>query len=184
MINFKTIITLALFTFTTVSQAREFRISPRGKKLIKEFETLSLTSYRIKGESSNTIGWGHKINSNDPLWLRRKWVGHKITKREADKLFDSDIEKFINPALNRIKKDLKSKGVNINSLSQDFIDGLASLIYNCGEEGIKSTRFYKHLSHNRIKEAINSVDTTKVSHKGHRSRRATEQAFMKGKHKN
>lgn len=158
---------------------KKVRVSPRGEQFIKDSETLSLRSYRIKGESSNTIGWGHKIKSSDPLWLRRKWVGTTISKSDAEKIFRADMDNFINPALNRVMKELENEGVNTHLLKQGFIDGLASLIYNCGESGVKRTKFYKHLLRNRISKAIDSVETTRVIKRGHATRRKAESKLMK-----
>lgn len=93
---------------------KKIKVSNQGKKMIKKFETLQLTSYRIKGETSNTIGWGHKTNSNEPIWLRRKWVGEKITREQADEIFRNDIENFVEPALNRIADELLENDINPN----------------------------------------------------------------------
>ena len=42
-------------------------------------------------------------------------------------------------------KDIKFKP------TQDFIDGLADLVYNCGEAGVKKSEFYKRLCRCRVK---------------------------------
>lgn len=157
---------------------KKIRVSSRGKEMIKKFETLQLTSYRIKGENSNTIGWGHKINSDDPIWLRRKWIGEKITKEQADEIFRNDIENFVEPALNRIADELLENDINPNYVRQSVWDGLASLIFNCGEQGVKTTEFYQYFKIGKFDKAISMVDGTKVFLNGHKVRRKEEQRMM------
>ena len=157
---------------------KKIKVSSQGKKIIKKFETLQLTSYRIKGENSNTIGWGHKINSNDPIWLRRKWIGEKITKEQAEEIFRNDIENFVEPALNRIADELLENDINPNYVRQSVWDGLASLIFNCGEQGVKTTEFYQYFKVGKFDKAISMVDGTKVFLNGHKVRRKEEQKIM------
>lgn len=157
---------------------KKIKVSSQGKKIIKKFETLQLTSYRIKGENSNTIGWGHKINSNDPIWLRRKWIGETITKEQADEIFRNDIENFVEPALNRIADELLENDINPNYVRQSVWDGLASLIFNCGEQGVKTTEFYQYFKVGKFDKAISLVDGTKVFLNGHKVRRKEEQKMM------
>ena len=157
---------------------KKIKVSSQGKKMIKKFETLQLTSYRIEGENSNTIGWGHKINSDDPIWLRRKWVGETITKEQADEIFRNDIEKFVEPALNRIADELLENDINPNYVRQSVWDGLASLIFNCGEQGVKTTEFYQYFKIGKFYKAISMVDGTKVFLNGHKVRRKEEQRMM------
>jgi len=150
-------------------------ISKNGMAFIKSTETLSRRAYwDVNGI---TLGWGHKINSKDPKWLRNKKVGDWISKKDADELFEKDMNEFINPALVRITDELSANKVYV---SQDFVDGLASLIYNCGEQGIKTTRFYELLKSGKIKQAISCVSETRVYQKGHIERRKNEQAMMNG----
>lgn len=157
---------------------KKIKVSNAGKRMIKKFETLQLTSYRIEGENSNTIGWGHKINSDDPIWLRRKWVGEKITKEQADEIFRNDIEKFVEPALNRMADELLENDINPNYVRQSVWDGLASLIFNCGEQGVKTTEFYQYFKVGKFDKAISLVDGTKVFLNGHKVRRKEEQKMM------
>ena len=157
---------------------KKIKVSSQGKEMIKKFEALKLVSYRIDGENSNTIGYGHKINSNDPIWLRRKWVGEKITEEQANEIFRNDIENFVEPALNRIADELLENDINPNNVRQSVWDGLASLIFNCGEQGIKRTKFYKYFKAGQFDKAISMVDGTKVFLNGHKSRRKEEQRLM------
>lgn len=160
---------------TNKKENEPIHISEKGIRFIKETEKFSPQGYwDVNGV---TLGYGHKINSNDPEWLKSKKVGDWISKSDADKLFQKDIDKFINPALVRITDELSANNVYI---SQNMVDGIASLIYNCGEHGFKSTRFYALLKEGKINEAISCVPETKVSCEGHKERRKNEQALMMG----
>ena len=156
----------------------DFRISDRGKNLIKKYESLSLKAYRLKGERANTIGYGHQIKKDDPAWLRKKCVGDKITESQAIALFNKDIDILVNPALSRIKDELIECGVDIGLFEQGFIDALGSLIFNCGEHGIKNTRFYRLLKSGNIDDAIAVVPNTKARLRGLKIRRLEEQSLM------
>lgn len=160
---------------TNKKEIEPVHISEKGIRFIKETEKFSPQGYwDVNGV---TLGWGHKINSDDPEWLKSKKVGDWISKSAADKLFQKDVDEFINPALVRITDELSANNVYI---SQNMVDGIASLIYNCGEHGFKSTRFYALLKEGKIKEAISCVPETKVSCEGHKERRKNEQALMMG----
>lgn len=150
-------------------------ISENGMNFIKKHETFSAKGYLdVNGV---TVGWGHKINKADPEWLRVKKVGDWISKSAADKLFEKDMNEFINPALIRISKELSENNVHIN---QNMIDGIASLIYNCGEHGFKTTEFYRLLKKGKISKAIDCVPQTRVYCDGHKKRRKNEQKLMMG----
>lgn len=157
---------------------KKIKISNKGKSFIKSYESLSLVSYRIKGESSNTIGYGHKINSDDPIWLRKKYIGESISKQQAEEIFNYDIENFVEPALNRIYNELDSLNVSTEILNSNFWDSMGSLIFNCGPTGIKNTKFYSLLKRNRIRLAIKEVNSTHVYLNGHKQRRLKEQELM------
>lgn len=150
-------------------------ISEKGKKFIKENEGLSRQGYW--DTNGITLGWGHKIKSDDPKWLREKNVGDWISKKDADELFEKDMETFINPALRRICCELNDNNVHVN---QHMIDAMASLIYNCGEHGFKSTDFYALLKQGKVKQASRILIHTKVACDGHKNRRLKEQKLMNG----
>ena len=54
--------------------------------------------------------------------------------------------KSVEASVNRLLKNVKFKP------SQNFIDGLADLVYNCGETGVKKSEFYKRLLKCRVKD--------------------------------
>lgn len=87
--------------------------SNAGKDFIKGFEGCSLTPYKLAGEYFYTVGYGH-YGVTSPA---------KITKKQADDLFNSDIKKF-EAAVNKYVLKL--------SLNQNEYDALVSFAFNCG----------------------------------------------------
>lgn len=157
---------------------KTFYISQDGRDQIKDFEKLSLTVYRIQGEKLRTVGYGHQIKSTDPLWLRQKYLGHTITEKQAVDIFNKDIDEFVEPALNRLYAELESNGVDTNQFSQGFTDSLGSLIFNCGESGVRNTEFFRMLKKGKIRLAVSLVPTTHVYMNGHKKRRRVEANMM------
>lgn len=158
----------------------EVKISRVGRNFIKEHEALSLTAYKLKGESRYTIGYGHVIYENN--------LPHKITKREAEKLFNRDMDKF-ESAIQIMLSELDHRFV----YTQGFVDGLASLTYNCGPDGVRKTRFWKRMQACRydksngcinakdLEYAISAVKTANISSlykNGHTKRRVHEHDMM------
>lgn len=154
-----------------------YTVSDKGKEFIKSHEKLSLTAYNDPTPKKRSIGWGHQIQNGENYKV--------ITKEKADELFESDIKK-IEASVNR----LLSKTNPEFKYTQGFIDGLASLVYNCGEYGVSTTEFYKRLlkcridnSENNINEndlnfTLAAVKTSKVFCKGHKIRRQKEYDLM------
>ena len=150
-----------------------YRISNVGKNYIKHKEQCSLVSYW--DSNGYSIGWGH----HGPDVKRNM----RISKAYANMLFNKDI-KIIEVAANRLIKDLPYK----YHFSQNFFDGLCSFIYNCGESGVKQSKFYKRLRMCRVRNgimnkhdlhyAIAHVKTSRISAPGHKSRRYDEHKLM------
>lgn len=109
--------------------AIEMKVSKAGMKFIQEVEQCSLERYWDNDAWS--IGYGHHM----PAGTRQY---KKITKAKALQLLRQDI-KTSEKAANKIIRSLKW------TPSQEFFDGLVSIIYNCGEGGIKQSVFYKRL---------------------------------------
>ena len=156
-----------------------YSISDNCINLIKKYEKLKLTVYHIKGESSNTVGWGHKIKPTDPLYLRKAKVGSTITREIADNLLKKDIETIVIPALNKFIPLMIKNGCDPKYITQGFIDGFGSMIYNCGETSIRNSEFFRTLMKGNIQKAIAMVPKTKVFLKGHKPRRMEEYQLMK-----
>lgn len=165
---------------STLYKYDEVKISKVGRNFIKEHESLSLTAYTLKGERRPTIGYGHVIYEDN--------IPNKITKREAEKLFNRDMDKF-EVAIQGMLSELDHRFL----YTQGFVDGLASLTYNCGPDGVKKTRFWKRMQACRYDKkngcinasdlgyAISAVKTANISSiykKGHTNRRAHEHDMM------
>ena len=150
-----------------------YTISNIGKQFIKDQETCVLTAYW--DSNGYSIGWGH--HGSD---VKKNM---KISKAQANKYFNEDIKK-IEAAANRIIKSLPYK----YKFSQGFFDGLCSLVYNTGEGGVMKSEFYKRLKNCRVRNnkinvndlnfSIAGVKTSRISCKGHISRRYDEHKLM------
>lgn len=148
-------------------------ISNNGKRFIKDQEKCVLTAYW--DSNGYSIGWGH----HGPDVKKNM----KITKAKANKYFNEDI-KSIEAAANRLIDNLPYK----YNFSQKFFDGLCSLVYNAGEGGVQRSEFYKRLKKCRVKNgkinkndlefSIAGVKTSRISCKGHISRRYDEHKLM------
>lgn len=167
----------------SLNQKCHKKVSTNGENLIKKFETCQLKCYRIEGENTNTIGWGHKIKSTDPKWLRKLSIGQSISQSTADELFRQDMIE-VNQNINYMLKTLPHNYV----YTQGFIDGLGSLVYNCGMAGVMNTTFWNRLKNCRgDKHIINeddlqftlaAVKTTNITMNGHKNRRKEEYLMM------
>ena len=161
--------------FMSVLQVFGYTISTNGKNFIKDQEKCVLTAYW--DSNGYSIGWGH--HGSD---VKKNM---KITKNQANKYFNKDI-KSIETAANRLINNLPYK----YNFSQKFFDGLCSLVYNCGEGGVQRSEFYKRLKKCRVKNgkinkndlefSIAGVKTSRISCKGHISRRYDEHKLMLG----
>lgn len=120
---------------------KKYSISNAGENHIKKYEKFSTTPY--KDNYGRSIGYGHLIKKGENLSV--------ITKRHADRLFKEDIV-WVNDAVNRIYSDVRFEP------TQGMIDATCSIIYNCGEEGLKKSEFYKRLLNCRVKNGKANVN--------------------------
>lgn len=165
-------IILSIFTILTLNTFA-YSISNNGKQFIKNQEKCVLTSYW--DSNGYSIGWGH--HGKDVKKNMR------ISKAQANKYFNEDI-KNIEAVANRIINSLPYK----YKFNQNFFDGLCSLVYNTGEGGVMKSEFYKRLKSCRVKNrkinkndlnfTIAGVKTSRISCKGHISRRYDEHKLM------
>ena len=157
------------------SFSRQYKVSIKGQNLIKKYEKLSLHVYDDAGHKA--IGWGHRLLKNEHHKL--------ISSKGAQVLFNRDMAE-VNKAINLILE-----GTNKNIVySQKFIDGIGSLIYNCGATNIKRTVFYKRLCKCRIDKrrknvnkrdiefALAAVKHTYIAYRGNIERRNSEYKMM------
>lgn len=99
------------------------KVSPRGKNLIKRFESLMLSSYRDIDVWS--IGYGSRSPVNYP---------YTITRAKAEQLFNRDIarlEKWLNIMISR------------HNPAQHEFDAIASWAYNIGHGAALSSTLIK-----------------------------------------
>ena len=157
---------------------RKYRMSKAGLDFIKSKETCVLTAYNDPDPKRRSVGWGHQIQPGESL--------EHITQKKADELFEKDIE-WVNGAINRLIKQHDRRFI----YSQGFIDGLGSLIYNCGERGVTLTEFWNRwsrcrydkntpgfINQNHLIFTIAAVKTSRISAKGHIERRYDEHKLM------
>ena len=138
----KKIVTVFILFTICVINVYSYTVSDKGKKQIMLRESCKLTLY--KDNTGYSIGYGHRIKRGENY--------KKISKAKAEQLFKEDI-KGVEASINRILKNIKFKP------TQNFIDGLADLVYNCGEGGVKKSEFYKRLSKCRVKNGkVNKND--------------------------
>lgn len=164
---------ICMLLFMSSLQVFGYSISNNGKQFIKNQETCVLTAYW--DSNGYSIGWGH--HGSD---IKKNM---KISKAKANKYFNNDI-KVVEEAANRIIKNLPYN----YKFSQNFFDGLCSLVYNCGESGIQKSEFYQRLKKCRVRNGIMNkndfnysiagVKKSRISSPGHKSRRYDEHILM------
>lgn len=152
---------------------KNYKVSATGKEFIKKQERFSPSAYW--DSNAYSIGYGHHgkdVSKN-----------MKISLAKANKLFDQDIkesEKMANEIINSLPYSY--------SFSQGFFDGLCSLVYNCGKQGVMHSLFYKRLCTCRVnkgkmndsdfKFTIAAVKQCRISSPGHIQRRYEEHLLM------
>ena len=156
-----------------IDRFNPYAISEAGKTFIKSTESLVLVSYL--DATGYAIGYGH--HGKD---IYKEMV---IDSLQAEIYFNEDMHK-IEKSVERLIKGLPYE----YNFSQGFVDGLSSLVYNCGEAGVRNTEFYQRLKQCRVRNGVMNksdweytlsvVKETKISHKGHIKRRQTEYAMM------
>lgn len=160
------------------NRPKRYKLSKKGKDFIKAQETCVLHAYNDPDPKRRSVGWGHQIQPGEKL--------EHITQRKADELFDKDVE-WVNDAINRLIKQQDRRFI----YSQGFIDGLGSLIYNCGERGVTLTEFWNrwsrcrydnnmpgNINQNDLNFTIAAVKTSRISAPGHITRRYDEHKLM------
>ena len=170
----KKIITIITCIFiSVVAIGRDYVISNDGIEFIKKYEKCVLTAY--PDANGWSIGYGH--HGSDV------YEGMTITKAEANEYFRKDIQKF-KASVRRLIEALPYE----YEFSQGFIDGMFSLVYNCGETGVKNSTFYQRLLKCRVVDGVMNesdfnytvagVKESKISAPGHVKRRYAEHLMM------
>lgn len=159
------ILTASLMFFFQSPVFAAYKVSPQGELFIKRNEGLSLKAYRDAGGWS--IGYGHHSKSVRP--------GQVISKTQAERYFAEDMV-IINNAINKLLAGKPHK------FSQKFIDGLGDLLFNCGENSVRRSKFYARLGRCRndkdLKYVCAAVRSHAVRATGHVERRKKTLAMM------
>lgn len=138
--------------------ATNFKISSDGIEHIKGYEKCKLEPYyATKSEKTRgirTIGWGHKIVSTDPAWLKN---AKSITQEQADALFEQDIKIYENE-LAKLFKKLPSNLQDVSLYPQGMIDACISIIYNSGMGNLKASPFFQTLMRCRIDKSTGKIN--------------------------
>lgn len=95
--------------------------------LIKKWEELRLEAYLPTPNDVWTIGWGHTKTAKR---------GMKITRQEAQRLFDSDVQ-WAEDAVNNLVKV---------PLTQNQFDALVSFVFNIGETKFRKSTMLRKLN--------------------------------------
>ena len=160
------ILTVLLLTVSTTSYAA-YKVSPRGESFIKQNEQLSLKAYR--DASGWSIGYGHHSKS-----VRG---GQVISRTQAERYFREDMA-VVNKTINKLLENKKQR------FSQEFIDGLGDLLFNCGEGSVRRSNFYARLQRCRknnrkdLEYACAAVRHHAISANGHIERRKKTSKMM------
>ena len=161
-----------------IEKPKSYSLSKEGKDFIKQHETCVLDAYNDPDPQRRSVGWGHQIQPGENL--------EHITQKKADELFEKDIQ-WVNEAINRLISNNDKRFI----YNQGFIDGLGSLIYNCGERGVTLTEFYNRwqkcrydknspnfINQSDLNYTIAAVKTSRISAPGHVQRRFNEHKLM------
>lgn len=157
----------------SVHSISNYNISNDGEEFIKQYEKCSLVAYW--DSNGYSIGYGHHAADIKE--------GQRITQKKADEYFHKDIMRTV-AAVNRLLRELPYD----YEFSQGFIDGMCSLVYNCGENGVRQSTFYKRLLACRVKNGIMDesdynytvagVKVSRISCEAHKRRRHAEHLLM------
>lgn len=147
-------------------------INDATKKLIKEFEGLRLKAYRCSA-GVWTIGWGHTSAAGAPKVV----PGMTITKAEAERIFDRDIERFAARVETLIKVDV----------TDNQFGACVSLAFNIGLGAFAKSSVLRFINAKRFDDAADAFmlwnkvtkGGRKVVEPGLTRRRAAEMELFK-----
>jgi lysozyme len=147
-------------------------VNSATKKLIKKWEGLRLKAYRCSA-GVWTIGWGHTSAAGEPSVKE----GMTITKREAERIFDRDIERFAARVEALIKTDV----------TENQFGAAVSLAFNIGVGAFSKSSVLRFINQRRFDDAADAFmlwnkvtkGGRKVVERGLTNRRADEMALFK-----
>lgn len=143
-------------------------VNSATKSLIKEYEGLRLKAYRCSA-GVLTIGWGHTSAAGEPVVKS----GSSISKAEAERIFDRDIENFAVGVEKLIKVDL----------NENQMGACVSLAFNIGLGAFSKSSVLRFVNKSKFSDAADAfLLWNKVGKKpvpGLTRRRAAEAALFK-----
>lgn len=153
--------------------AKDLRLSQKGRDMIRDHEKLRLKAYKI-GDGMITVGWGHA----EPINKSKFKVGQVISIEKANSLFQEDLSTAAN-GVRRMFSDWSESGNNV-PITQDMFDALVSIAYNSGVSGLRNSEISKHLKEKKYESAGELIKTFKISpkFKGLSKRRSIESSMF------
>lgn len=147
-------------------------VNDAARKLIKEFEGLRLKAYRCSA-GVLTIGYGHTTNAGAP----EVKPGMAISRDEAERIFNRDIERFAARVEALIKVDV----------TENMFGACVSLAFNIGIGGFSKSSVLRFINRRRFDEAADAFmlwnrvtkNGVRVVERGLTRRRAAEAALFK-----
>jgi lysozyme len=115
-----------------------YKISPAGLALIKNFEGLELTAYRCQADKP-TIGWGSTAGVT---------MGMTITEAEAEALLKKDLA---------VMETAVKRAVRVQ-ITQPMFDALVAFVFNLGETQFRASTMLRLINQRRFKEAAAQFD--------------------------
>jgi lysozyme len=114
------------------------KLSKGGAELIKKYEGCRLKAYKCPA-GIWTIGFGHTGNIKE---------GQTISQAEVDRLFDKDVQKFVDGINNVVKVEL----------NQNQFDALVSFTYNCGIGSLQKSTLLEYVNKKQFDKASVEFD--------------------------
>lgn len=142
------------------------KTSAQGIDLIKQFESLALTTY-LDAAGKLTVGWGHLVKPGETFTI--------LTPQQADDLLQKDVA-WAEQAVNQLVKV---------PLTQNQFDALVDFTFNLGTGALRSSTLLKRLNEGNYTVAADNFQRW-VYAGGNQSaglvrRRAAEWALFTGK---
>jgi len=149
--------------------------SEEAKKFIKDHEKLRLSAYtlgdKIGGKIAITIGYGHAKPEDESKYK----VGDKISRAEAERLFEEDLKRK-EEGVKRIFKQWKDDGIEVQ-ITQSMFDSMVSMAFNMGIGGLRKTDFIQDVKAGDFMAAAEKIPTERIGKKfsrGLQKRRTAE----------
>ena len=138
-----------------LQDALTLKTSHQGKDFIKHHEHLKLKAYEL-GDNKITIGWGHA----EPDLTSHFKVGDKISRRQAEVLFNKDLKTAEN-GVRRLFQKWEEQGYEIK-ITQHMWDAMVSMAFNMGVGGLRGSEIVQALKAEDYFKAADLIPLTNV----------------------